>query len=74
MKYFVIFALTRGVAQPGRASALGAECRQFESGYPDTKNATPLGVAFCIVIYYEFELISSTKTIESEANSDGFRP
>ena len=41
---------TRGVAQPGRASALGAECRQFESGYPDTKNATPLGVAFCIVL------------------------
>lgn len=31
----------RGVAQPGRASALGAECRQFESGYPDTKNAPP---------------------------------
>lgn len=26
----------RGVAQPGRALALGASCRRFESGYPDT--------------------------------------
>lgn len=25
----------RSVAQSGRASALGAECRQFESGYSD---------------------------------------
>lgn len=25
----------RGVAQSGRAPALGAGCRQFESGYPD---------------------------------------
>ena len=31
----------RGVAQPGRASALGAECRQFESGYPDTQRVAP---------------------------------
>ena len=35
----VIFGQNRGVAQPGRASALGAECRQFESGYPDTHKA-----------------------------------
>ena len=34
----------RGVAQPGRASALGAECRQFESGYPDTKKAPSWGL------------------------------
>ena len=27
----------RGVAQPGRASALGAECRKFESCRPDQK-------------------------------------
>ena len=33
----------RGVAQPGRASALGAECRQFESGYPDTKRPPTRG-------------------------------
>ena len=33
-----------------------------------------MGGLLCIVIYYEFELISSTKTIESEANLDGFRP
>ena len=32
---------TRGVAQPGRASALGAECHQFESGYPDKKRDPP---------------------------------
>ena len=38
----------RGVAQPGRASALGAECRQFESGYPDTKK-DPLRVLFRII-------------------------
>ena len=37
----------RGVAQPGRASALGAECRQFESGYPDMQN-DPLVGSFCI--------------------------
>ena len=35
-RVFIIFvAPRRGVAQSGRASALGAECRQFESGYPD---------------------------------------
>lgn len=28
----------RSVAQPGRASALGAECRRFESGYSDEAN------------------------------------
>ncbi len=38
----------RGVAQPGRASALGAECRQFESGYPDMKK-DPLWVLFHIL-------------------------
>lgn len=27
--------LRRGVAQPGSASALGAECRGFESLHPD---------------------------------------
>ena len=45
--YFIIFALTRGVAQPGRASALGAECHQFESGYPDTQKAS-LWEALCV--------------------------
>ena len=28
----------RGVAQSGRAPALGAGCRQFESGYPDYRS------------------------------------
>ena len=45
--FFVIFGLTRGVAQPGRASALGAECHQFESGYPDTQKAS-LAEALCV--------------------------
>lgn len=29
----------RGVAQSGRAPALGAGCRQFESGYPDYRSS-----------------------------------
>ena len=33
----------RGVAQPGRASALGAECRRFESCRPDQKQNLPAG-------------------------------
>lgn len=38
-RVFIIFvAHRRGVAQSGRASALGAECRQFESGYPEKKD------------------------------------
>ena len=38
-RVFIIFvAHQRGVAQSGRASALGAECRQFESGYPEKKD------------------------------------
>ena len=31
----VYFTLRRGVAQPGSASALGAEGRRFESVHPD---------------------------------------
>ena len=31
-------ALDRGVAQPGSASALGAECRGFESSRPDQED------------------------------------
>lgn len=31
----VEFNLSRGVAQSGSASALGAECREFESLHPD---------------------------------------
>ena len=30
-----IMQILRGIAQPGSASALGAECREFESLYPD---------------------------------------
>ena len=47
--FFIIFGLTRGVAQPGRASALGAECHQFESGYPDMKVAPHRGAIFIFV-------------------------
>lgn len=43
---FVIFGVARDVAQSGRASALGAECRQFESGYPDKKVSCLLGADF----------------------------
>ena len=57
---------TRGVAQPGRASALGAECHQFESGYPDKKVAPHRGATFLFV--RQFELTSSIKIVESEAN------
>lgn len=47
---FVIFEVARDVAQSGRASALGAECRQFESGYPDKKVSCLLGADFFIEI------------------------
>ena len=44
---FLLYLVSpRGVAQPGRASALGAECRQFESGYPDKKVSCLLGADF----------------------------
>ena len=41
----------RDVAQSGRASALGAECRQFESGYPDKKESIPIG-SFFVLKYF----------------------
>ena len=50
----------RGVAQPGRASALGAECRQFESGYPDTQN-DPLVGSFCVFSGTPEELTKSVR-------------
>ena len=35
--------LTRGIAQPGSAPALGAGCREFESLYPDQySNCAPV--------------------------------
>ena len=55
--FFVIFGALRGVAQPGRASALGAECRQFESGYPDTKK-DPLRALFSFLFnFFRLKLI-----------------
>ena len=38
MKKFIVIISNRGVAQPGSASALGAEGRVFESLRPDQKN------------------------------------
>ena len=35
MKNFIVIVFIRGVAQPGSASALGAEGRVFESLRPD---------------------------------------
>lgn len=58
----------RGVAQPGRASALGAECRQFESGYPDTRKAPPRGAFLVYVQSVRDGRISSIEIVESEAN------
>lgn len=36
----------RGVAQPGRAPALGAGSRQFESGRPDHQKSLSIFLAF----------------------------
>ena len=60
----------RGVAQPGRASALGAECRQFESGYPDTKKGPLWGPLFVskvrqIELRSQFDKISLCTNRES---------
>ena len=63
---FYYICRTRGVAQPGRASALGAECHQFESGYPDIKRG-PLRVSFYILGPDRTDEISSTKTPLSKA-------
>ncbi len=50
----------RDVAQPGRAPALGAGCRQFESGRPDHLKNLPSREVF----YYaggQFELFRAAK-------------
>ena len=36
--FFSITSPSRGVAQPGSASALGAEGRRFESVHPDQRD------------------------------------
>ena len=68
----VIFGQNRGVAQPGRASALGAECRQFESGYPDIKR-DPLWVSFFLYLRARSNCeVSSAKTPLNEVKAKAF--
>jgi hypothetical protein len=47
----IILFLSRGVAQPGSASALGAEGREFESLRPDQHLSPFLGL-FCFWITF----------------------
>ena len=46
----VYFTVRRGVAQPGSASALGAEGRRFESVHPDQYSLGPmLSIKYCFI-------------------------
>ena len=49
----------RDIAQPGRALALGARCRRFESACPDQLKKPPVRVAFLVGLEHGVRTLGS---------------